>query len=313
MADAAALGVPAQEAAVRAELKRSEPQMRAGRTEALLTRFDGSQPGRMNPQRANDAAQEPTGQQPAARALPAGTVRLLDHVPELAVDLTAAERPVAHRMLTVPSIALTAGPFELAACQQDPRVVGRLFGLVIIEGVLVREVSIGGGRSTSLHGPGDLLDLQSDTDSSFNAHPAVMCHDDALVAILDDHALAAMQRFPRIIARLFTLTMRQLDRADTSAAISKLERVEDRLLALFCQIADRSGRRGHEGITIDQRLTHEAIGRLIGARRPTVSLGLQALAEQRLLQRQSDGSWLLTPDSLPASEARSDPTRGETG
>jgi hypothetical protein len=39
---------------------------------------------------------------------------------------------------------------------------------------------------------------------------------------------------------------------------------------------------------------HGAIGRLIGARRPTVSLALKELATQGLIARRDDGTWLLT-------------------
>jgi CRP/FNR family cyclic AMP-dependent transcriptional regulator len=116
--------------------------------------------------------------------------------------------------------------------------------------------------------------------------------------VLDDRVLVAMREWPRMIARLFAVAMRQLERADLNAAIGRLERVEDRVLGLFWLLADRWGRRGPDGIAIEHPLTHEAIGRLIGARRPTVSLGLRALYEQGALHRRADGTWLLSPDSL---------------
>ena len=125
-----------------------------------------------------------------------------------------------------------------------------------------------------------------------------MCPEVALIAVLDDRVLAAMRQWPRMIASLFALAMRQLERADINAAIGRLERVEDRLLGFFWLLADRWGRRGPDGIAIEQPLTHEAIGHLIGARRPTVSLGLRALSERGTLHRRIDGSWLLSPDSL---------------
>ena len=40
-------------------------------------------------------------------------------------------------------------------------------------------------------------------------------------------------------------------------------------------------------------LTHEALGRLIGARRPTVTLALKVLDGQDRLERLPDGAWLL--------------------
>jgi Crp-like helix-turn-helix protein len=41
-------------------------------------------------------------------------------------------------------------------------------------------------------------------------------------------------------------------------------------------------------------LTHATLGRLIGARRPTVSLALKDLASRGLLERRSDGAWILS-------------------
>jgi hypothetical protein len=48
-------------------------------------------------------------------------------------------------------------------------------------------------------------------------------------------------------------------------------------------------------------LSHSALGRLVGARRPTVSLALKELGAQGLVGRREDGAWLLSgdpPDSL---------------
>jgi CRP/FNR family cyclic AMP-dependent transcriptional regulator len=233
-----------------------------------------------------------------ADSTPADAIRLLEHLPDLAADLQTGQAAAASRALTVPAIELGPGSFEFRSWETIPPVTGRPFGLLVTEGMLAREVRLGERTSTSLYGPGDILDLRTDEDSSLASGARLVCPELAVVAVLDDRVLVAMREWPRMIARLFTLTMRQLERADVNAAIGRLERVEDRLLGLFWLLADRWGRRGPDGIAIDQPLTHEAIGRLIGARRPTVSLGLRALYEQGTLQRSSDGAWLLSPDSL---------------
>jgi DNA-binding transcriptional ArsR family regulator len=228
----------------------------------------------------------------------AGTIVLLDHLPDLATDLDGAAAVAARRALRLPAIALSSGRCDMRACEADPRVAGTPLGLVVIDGLLAREVALGGRTSTTLYGPVDVVDPRSDPDSQLTMTGAIICPDEATVAVLDERVLATMRRWPHIIARLFALTMRQLERSDINAAVGRLERVEDRLLAFFWSLADRFGRRGPDGVTIDQPLTHEAIGRLIGARRPTVSLGLRALYEQGLLTRLEDGRWLLAPDSL---------------
>jgi CRP/FNR family transcriptional regulator, cyclic AMP receptor protein len=251
-------------------------------------------PGRLVPPHKRGTG----GRANIAESAPVDAVRLLDHLPDLAADLDSAQAVTASRALTVPAIELGPGLCQFGAWKTLPPVTGRPFGLLVAEGLLAREVRLGERISTSLYGPGDILDLRSDEGSSLASGAQLVCPELAVIAVLDDRVLVAMREWPRMIARLFALTMRQLERADVNAAIGRLERVEDRLLGLFWLLADRGGRRGPDGIAIDQPLTHEAIGRLIGARRPTVSLGLRALYEQGALQRGPEGAWLLSPSSL---------------
>jgi CRP/FNR family transcriptional regulator, cyclic AMP receptor protein len=89
---------------------------------------------------------------------------------------------------------------------------------------------------------------------------------------------------------------RQIRRASRHLAALALPRVEDRVMALFCDLADRWGRATPEGIRIDVPLTHAVIGQLVGARRPTVSLALTDLAAAGRLVRQDERCWLLTAD-----------------
>jgi CRP/FNR family cyclic AMP-dependent transcriptional regulator len=233
-----------------------------------------------------------------ADTTPAAAVRLLEHLPDLAADLDSGQAATASRALTVPAIELGPGCCEFRFPETVPAVTGRPFGLLVTEGLLAREVRLGDRTSTSLYGPGDILDLQTDEGSSLATGARLVCPELAVIAVLDDRVLVAMREWPRMIARLFAVAMRQLERADINAAIGRLERVEDRLLGLFWLLADHWGRRGPDGIAIEQPLTHEAIGRLIGARRPTVSLGLRELYERGALHRSADGTWLLSPDSL---------------
>src|SRR6202012_2735188 len=100
--------------------------------------------------------------------------------------------------------------------------------------------------SMSLYGPVEGIDPRPDLDSPLRMSGVVICPDPATVAVLDDRVLASMRRWPHIIARMFGLTMRQLELSDLRSAIGKLERVEDRLLAFFWMLAEglRRGRRG---------------------------------------------------------------------
>jgi CRP-like cAMP-binding protein len=176
-------------------------------------------------------------------------------------------------------------------------VQGAVIGCIVVSGLITRDVHLGERICTHLHGPRDFISLNALDLASlpFDVHLGALS--DAEVAVLDDRLLAAGQRWPRIVGRLFDMATGQLGRQSADQAISQLPRVEDRLLALFWHLADRWGVRQRDGVAVGLPLTHEALGRLIGARRPTVSLGLRQLAEEGALRR--DGElWVLSVESI---------------
>jgi CRP-like cAMP-binding protein len=230
---------------------------------------------------------------------PAGKVALVDLHPDLATGLTAVELAGARNGLQVPVVRVPAGRCDLGLCARAAETRGPLLGAVIIEGLLICETWLAGQVSAQIHGPGDLLNADREQDGSLATAHTLLATGEVDLAMLDDCFLAALRRWPQLAARFFTQAMRQADRAGEHKAISQLPRVEDRLVALFWHLADRCGRVGPDGVLIDLRLTHETIGRLIGARRSTVTLGLTALAGTGLLQRTSDGKWLLDTATQP--------------
>ncbi len=236
-------------------------------------------------------------------------VRILDVDPDLGADLDSSAFAQAHESIVCPHVAIPAGEWQPADLAAHPSVRGRLFGCLITEGLIVREVLLAGRLCTQLFGPGDLITTDELTEASL---PVAVRHEAPTgvgLALLDDRFLAASRRWPRITARLMDVATGQLKRTSVHQAISQLPRVEDRLLALFWHLADRWAQVGSDGIVVRLPLTHEALGRLIGARRPTVSLGLRMLAEQGVLIRRDDGGWLLAAESLQALETGDVPRR----
>ena len=47
-----------------------------------------------------------------------------------------------------------------------------------------------------------------------------------------------------------------------------------------------------DGVVVPLQLTHEALGQLVGARRPTVTLALKMLCDRGAIER-PDRSWLV--------------------
>ncbi len=54
------------------------------------------------------------------------------------------------------------------------------------------------------------------------------------------------------------------------------------------------------GVVIPLRLSHQLIGQLVGAQRPTVTLALGKLGQRGDLERREDGTWFLSTESRQA-------------
>jgi len=169
--------------------------------------------------------------------------------------------------------------------------------LLLAQGAVVRQVTLGGRTSTQFARPGDILDSWTPRDDLLGCSRRWSIQRRAHVVALDERFAEACRRWPRladvVVARLCT----QLERAATMTAISRLPRVQLRILAFLWHVARDFGRVERGGIAIDLDLTHELIGACVGACRPTVTLSLGARADDGLVRRRSDGVWAVSSDS----------------
>jgi CRP/FNR family cyclic AMP-dependent transcriptional regulator len=226
-----------------------------------------------------------------------GYVRLLEVEPDLGADLRGEELVQAQRLAVAPAVDLPSGPVDRAALADLPTRRGRAIALLVADGLLIRDVVLARRVATQLLGPGDLLDAGEAPGELLPAGQRLTAAEGTRVAVIDDRFLAATRRWPWMAARLLERTGRQVERGAIQQAISQLGRVELRLLALMWHLAERFGRMTPNGVVVSLDLTHEALGRLAGAARPTVTLALKDLAAEGQLVRRDDGSWLLARNS----------------
>jgi hypothetical protein len=222
-------------------------------------------------------------------------VRLLEADPDLAVLLSDARREDAERDLVVRTQRVPVG-----AWRADRPVAGpsQHIGLLILAGILSRELRLANELSDELLGPGDLVrPWQPPSGNSLlllGARWSVLSP--LTVAVLDRRFAAAVALYPEVIAALFDRVDARSTRLATTQAISQMTRVDRRLTALFWHLAERWGRVSGDGVIVPLALTHRILGQLVGARRPTVSSALSELAQRQELVRRADGSWLLRGD-----------------
>ena len=222
-------------------------------------------------------------------------LRLLDAEPDLARGVDPHEAEQAARGTIATLVTLEPGAWDPAALRSDEEVCGP-FGALVLGGLLSRDIVLADRVTTQLLGTGDLIPLSGWDDGGPPVDCAWCAAAETHLAVLDGRFLAAAQRWPWLTARVVERALRWADRAATLQAIGQLGRVDLRLIALFWHLADRWGRVGPEGIVVPLRLTHEALGRLVGAQRPTVTLALRDLREAGALHRRG-AAWILTNES----------------
>jgi CRP-like cAMP-binding protein len=221
-----------------------------------------------------------------------GSVQLLDADPELARGLDPRRIREVSQRLFVRTIEVPRGtwsPSRALSSGTSP------IGLLVLEGLLVREAIVGDHPCAELLGPGDLLRAWDDRDAEVLLPRSVEWN--ALTGVrlgVIDQALAVRAaQWPEIFASLVERAARRAERLVVMQAIGHLTRVDDRLLALLWALAERWGRVAPGGVVVSLRLPHRTLAGMVGARRPSVTTALGQLIERGEIERRPDGGWLL--------------------
>ena len=205
--------------------------------------------------------------------------------------LIRVARRLAETTLELPPGAWDPRSAPVAACDA--------FAIVLIDGLMLRELRLDGASTAQLHVAGDTLDpfARRDTLLCRDEPVAWRAVEDSTLAVLGRRFLTAACRVPALTVALSRRQLEQSARAARHAAVAQLPRVERRILALLHGIAEELGRVAVEGVTVDLPVTHAVLGRLVGAQRPTVTLALKALAQEGRLSRRGT-QWLLPHDAV---------------
>ena len=201
--------------------------------------------------------------------------------------IAASDREVAG---AVELPVLEIGPGEL-----DPAALlarERAFAGVVLDGTLVQTLRVGDHEGLCLLGPGDVLTAGAVERSQLVLGAECRAAAPARLVVLGRAFLLAVRRWPLLAAGLHARQGEQSDRIVLQAMICQLPRVDDRVLSLLWLLAERWGEVTPQGAAVPIPLTHGALGGLVGARRPTVTLALSALRRRGALVRTERG-WLV--------------------
>jgi hypothetical protein len=223
-------------------------------------------------------------------------------VPLLQVDPQLGRFMPAHRI----DAARTALPVRVARVPQGEWQIGENgtsehLGVLLLDGVVGHDVLMGGVASTELLGPGDILQPWT-RESQPLLRRSVRWHvlAEGRVALLDRQFAWQLGGWPEINAALMGRLGERAERLATAQAISKLTRVDRRILAFLWHLSERWGRMTSGGVHVPLTLSHRMLGQIVGARRPTVTAAVRQLIEAGEVVRRPDGSWLLMGEEYHA-------------
>ena len=259
-----------------------------------VRRFDAAR----NPERLLQPGERQPNTERGVSPSSAAAVSLARVLPDILTNVPAGDRDLAAQALSVPLVSTRDRDLAEVISPQVPDA----FDFLIVHGVVIKQTVLHRRPALELLGPGDVLapPLTAVRQIESRAKSRYLAHGPVSLAPLETHFRLAARRWPEIADFLHDRLGQQTHRASMHLAMLHLPRVEDRITALFADLAERFGRVSGQRILVDLSLTHDLIGGLVGSRRPTVSLALRNLSADGTLERHEENRWSLAPWVLAA-------------
>lgn len=193
-----------------------------------------------------------------------------------------------------------AQPSELVDCADG------WLGLLITDGLVLIELDVGRGKAGWLVGADDLLRPWEMDEVPLLSKCSWRVLTPTRLALLDRDFAQRASGDPE----LWTWSLARLARTThwllAKTLVISSPAVEERLALLFTLLAERWGRVTPQGIRLDLPLTHKTLARMVGARRPTVSVALKTLEMQGQLTRAAGRGYLLRHTDPAGQPAQAD-------
>lgn len=228
---------------------------------------------------------------------------LLDLDPDLADELDPSLQRLARAAATAETIAFGPGAADLwpwlRAAAAGP-------GVLAIDGVLALSVRVGDRTCVELMGGGDLMQPWSgDSDGLLACETSWRALVPVRVAVLDAAFARRVRFWPQISQALLRRSSQRIVNLNVQRAIAAQPRLEVRLALLLWHLAERWGKVEPGGVRLPIPLTHQLLGQLVGAERPSISHALARLAHAGLVTG-AGGEWHLhgSLEEIPVASPR---------
>jgi CRP/FNR family cyclic AMP-dependent transcriptional regulator len=244
-------------------------------------------------------------------------VRVFEELPELLQQVDSDDLATL-KQVTTQLLRLEPGVWQLNFKESELR--GHL-GLLVLDGLLSRQVRIGEAISAELLGGGDVLRPWTELERRIVSIPAESRWQviaPVRLAVLDARFALQVARWPVVTAAIIDRVVQRARWLSFHLAVCHIVGVEVRLLIVLWHFADRWGHVTPTGVMLPLPLSHGLLAGIVGARRPTVSTALGALREQGLVERTEDGWSLRGAPPLELHELRAhvaarEPTIAQAG
>lgn len=220
--------------------------------------------------------------------------------PALAATLSARDRAAAGTGTPVRTVTIERGGWdaigEFGECRS-------WLGLLVVEGFLSRRTAFAGETVGEIVGPGDVL-RPWDHDGEYPVR-GIATSWQALaptrIALLDDGFAARLAPWATLTAATLARIGRRARWSALRLLISQIPGVEIRVLYLLWHLAERWGQTVDGRLRVPIPLTHEQIGEVIGAQRPSVSHAVGRLRAEGVRRLPAEG-WEIPGDTPQALE-----------
>jgi CRP/FNR family transcriptional regulator, cyclic AMP receptor protein len=220
---------------------------------------------------------------------------VLEEDPDLAQGMSPTAVRDAREHAIAPLVEVVVGEWDPGRALAEVRASGGRgpHGLVMLDGVFMRELTTGSAVGSVLVGAGDVIWEPKIDDAEFVPRAARWTAlTDVRLAVIDAGFLRRIAPWPQITLALLERAARQSEMLALQQTIGCQVRVEDRVLMLLLALAERWGRVLKAGIRLDLPITVTALAELVAAHRQSVSAAVARLGRQGLIERSAHG-WLV--------------------
>lgn len=237
-------------------------------------------------------------------AQPEDVVSVLHEDPDLGQHVDPPQVERACRRAVARVVSLPKGEFSLreaAPCERGT------FGLLVLDGLLLRGVSVDVRPSVDVLGAGDLIHPgqgEGDLDATIPVDVRWWTLRSARLAVLDASFVRRMSDYPAVLGELGGRLARASAASSLRLSIVQQPNLSRRLQFMFWHLADRFGRVQPGGVVLPLPLCHTLLAWLVGARRPAVSRALKELERAGQVERRPDDTWWLARAPVERSGER---------